>query len=152
MPVSADAVGRELPPVEATVERGRVRLFAQVIGETDPAFLDVDAARAAGHPDLPVPPTFLFGLELDQPDPYAYLTDLGIDLRHVLHGEQTFTYYQPVHAGETLTAQPRIADVYSKRGGAMQFVVKQTSVSRPDGTVVAELTSTIIVRDPEAAR
>lgn len=152
MPVPADAIGRELPPIEVTVERGRVRLFAQVIGETNPVFLDVDPARAADHPDLPVPPTFLFGLELDQPDPYSYLTDLGVDLRHVLHGEQAFTYYQAVHAGETLTAQPRIADVYSKRGGTMQFVVKQTSVSRPDGTVVAELTSTIIVRNPEAAR
>jgi hypothetical protein len=41
---------------------------------------------------------------------------------------------------------PRIADVYSKKGGALQFVVKETAVSHADGTVVAELHSTIVVR------
>ena len=34
--------------------------FAAAIGETDPVYTDLDAARAAGHRDLPVPPTFLF--------------------------------------------------------------------------------------------
>ncbi len=40
------------------MERGRLRMFAAAIGETDPIYTDVEAARAAGHPDLPVPPTF----------------------------------------------------------------------------------------------
>ncbi len=152
MPVSTDAVGRELPPIAAVVERGRVRRFAQVIGEVDPVFLDVDAARAAGHADLPVPPTFLFSLELDQPDPYSYVTELDVDLRNVLHGEQAFSYYAQIHAGDALTITAHIADVYSKRGGAMDFIVKESSFRRPDGQVVAQLTSTIIVRNPEAAR
>ena len=63
-----------------------------------------------------------------------------------------FTYYQPIHAGDTLIVQVRIADVYSKRGGAMDFIVKESSVSRPDGQVVAQLTSTIIIRTPEVPR
>lgn len=148
MPALNAAIGHQLPQLQVEVERGRVRLFARVIGETDPVYFDVDAARAAGHPDLPVPPTFLFALELEQPEPFGYLAELGVDLRQVLHGGQAFVYHQPAHAGETLTVQPRITDVYSRRGGAMTFIVKETSVSRADGTAVAALTSTIIVQNP----
>ena len=45
--------------------RGRLRFFAKAIGETDPVYTDDAAARDAGYPDLPAPPTFLFAAELD---------------------------------------------------------------------------------------
>ncbi|MPY78402.1 MAG: hypothetical protein GEV04_07875, partial [Actinophytocola sp.] len=52
-------------PIEADIERGRLRFFAKAIGQKDPIYSDVDAARRAGHPDLPVPPTFFFSMELE---------------------------------------------------------------------------------------
>ncbi|MPY85553.1 MAG: MaoC family dehydratase [Actinophytocola sp.] len=140
----------ELAPNTVKVERGRLRFFAKAIGETDPVYSDTDAAKRAGHSDLPVPPTFLFSMELESPDPFGYLADLGVDLRRVLHGEQSFTYHSMAHAGETLTLQPRIVDVLSKKGGAMEFLLKRTDITR-DGELVAEATSTIIVRNPEMA-
>lgn len=63
------ARAQKFEPGVVTVERGRLALFARVTGQTDPVYTDVAAARAAGHPDLPVPPTFIFGLELEAPDP-----------------------------------------------------------------------------------
>jgi N-terminal half of MaoC dehydratase len=142
------AIALRLPPITTDVERGRLRFFATAIGETDPIYSDVDAAHRAGHPDLPVPPTFLFGLELDAPDPFGYLAELGVDLRRLLHGEQSFTYHALAHAGDTLTLQPRIVDVYSKKGGAMEFLIKQTTVTRGD-TLLAEATTVLIVRNPQ---
>ncbi|MDO8773368.1 MAG: MaoC family dehydratase N-terminal domain-containing protein [Burkholderiaceae bacterium] len=47
------------------IERQRLRFFARAIGETDPVYTDVEAARAAGYADLPAPPTFLFSADLD---------------------------------------------------------------------------------------
>lgn len=135
-------------PIEVEVERGRLRFFAKSIGETDPAFTDRQAATAAGHRDLPVPPTFFFSLELESPDPFAYVSELGVDLRHVLHGEQTFEYLAMAYAGDTLVLQPRIVDVFSKKGGALEFVVKQTDVTRGD-ELVARSSSTLVVRNPE---
>ena len=44
--------GRTLAPVSVQVERGRIRFFAKSLGETDPIHFDIDAARAAGYPDL----------------------------------------------------------------------------------------------------
>ncbi|SBT54948.1 MaoC family dehydratase N-terminal domain-containing protein [Micromonospora narathiwatensis] len=152
MPVDPDqARALTFAPITVTVERGRLRSFANAIGQTDPVYVDLDAARQAGHPDLPVPPTFFFSLEMEGPDPWGYLAELGVDLRRVLHGEQSFTYHSMMHAGDTVALRTRIDDVYAKRGGALEFLVRRTDVIR-DGDLVAEATSVIVVRNPEVPR
>ena len=37
----------------------RLRFFAEATGQLDPVYTDVTVAMAAGHPALPLPPTFL---------------------------------------------------------------------------------------------
>lgn len=144
------ALALELPPLTFEVERGRLRSFARSIGETDAVYTDVEAARAIGHHDLPVPPTFFFSMTLETARPFGYLEALGVDVRHVLHGEQKFDYHEPAYAGDTLVLQDRIIDVFDKRGGAMEFVVKQTEVRR-DGDLIATATCVVVVRHPEVA-
>jgi hypothetical protein len=148
MNARAEAIGRSLPAVSALVERGRLRFFAQAIGEQSAVYTDVGAARAAGHKDLPAPPTFLFGLKLSGPDPLGWLAELGIDVRFVLHGTQRFDYHHLVFAGDEVVFSPRIADVYEKRGGALEFLEVETEVAR-GAQLVAVLTETIVVRHPE---
>lgn len=138
------------PEFSVVLERGRLRFFAHAIGETDPVFTDAKAARAAGHRDIPAPPTFLFGLGLEAPNPFGYLADLGIDLRRILHGEQQFDYYRVVCAGERITLRDTIVDTYSKRGGALDFLVKRTEFLAGTETVAVG-TTTIVVRHPEGA-
>ncbi|CAM3972934.1 MaoC family dehydratase N-terminal domain-containing protein [Tsukamurella ocularis] len=145
---AARAAALELPSLTVTVERGRLRFFARTIGETDPVYLDAEAARAAGHPDVLIPPTFLFSLGLESPDPFGYLDALEIDLGRVLHGEQSFDYHALAYAGDELRLDERITDVYAKRGGALEFVTKTTSVTRA-GEPIADLRSVIVVRNPE---
>lgn len=146
----AHAVGLATPPVEMTVERGRLRLFAQSTGETDPVYTDVDAARRAGFPDLLVPPTYLFGVELEGPEPTGWLDALGVDLRALLHGGQEFTYLAPVFAGDVVQARSTLVDTYEKKGGALKFLVRETEVTRT-GNVVARLRTTLVVRELAAA-
>ncbi|MEV0699639.1 MaoC family dehydratase N-terminal domain-containing protein [Saccharopolyspora sp. NPDC050389] len=149
--VSKDVIGTKIPSHAADIERGRLRFFAKAIGETDPVYADVDAAKAAGHPDLLVPPTFLFCLDGERTDGFSLIDLLGIDIRRVLHGEQEFSYHAPIHAGDRLTFAGEITDVYSKKGGALEFVVRTTEVTR-NGELVAELTNSLVVRNPEAAK
>ncbi|MGB8407837.1 MAG: MaoC family dehydratase N-terminal domain-containing protein [Mycobacterium sp.] len=139
MAVDTAAIGTELPATTLTVDAGRLRFFAKAIGDT------------ADH-HLRVPPTFLFSIELENPNPFGWADQLGIDLRFVLHGEQSFTYHSLAHAGDVLTATPRITDVYSKKGGALDFIVKETTVTRADGSLVAELKTVIVVRNPGAGK
>ena len=64
-------IGHTLPPYAVDVEKGRLKFFAKAIGQTDPVYSDEATAKAAGHPSLPVPPTFLFCMEMDSPNPGA---------------------------------------------------------------------------------
>ena len=148
MSVSPDVVGRELATITTTIERGRLRFFAEATGQTDPIYSDPDAAMAAGFPDLPVPPTFLFGLKLEQADPFEWIDELGIDMRFVLHGTQRFDYHAMAFAGDELQLSQRISEVYEKRGGALEFVTVEAEVTR-GGDAIATLAETLVVRHPE---
>lgn len=139
-------IGHELPPSILPIERTRVRFFARAIGAADPVHSDVDAARAAGYPDLLAPPTFIFAAELDSGAIDALLDALGIPLARLLHGEQGFTWHRPVCAGETVTVHSRITDIYAKKNGALEFVVKQSRAVDGNDALVAELRSVLVVR------
>jgi len=139
-------IGRELKPSTMTLERGRLRFFAQAIGEPDPVYTDLAAAQAAGYPDLPALPTFLFGAELDSGESMSLLGLLQIPLKKLLHGEQGFTYHRPACAGDTITVRPRIADIYEKKGGALEFVVKVAEARNQRDELVAELRTVIVCR------
>ena len=139
-------IGYRTQPFSAEVERGRLRLFAKAIGETDPVYSDEDAARAAGFRSLPVPPTFLFCLEMERPDPYDWFKALGIPLGKALHGGQLFTYRQIACAGDVLTFNSVVTDVYEKKGGALEFLVQHNDVTDQMGLPVAEFDRTVVIR------
>ena len=146
----AKALQYVFAPMSFDVERGRLRFFAKTIGLTDPIYSDVEAARRAGYRDLPVPPTFLgHSLELELADPMGWLAALGGDLTRTTHAEQAFNYHAMAFAGDHLVLQRRIVDVYTKKGGALEFVVKQTDVMRGTELLIESL-STIALRHPEA--
>ena len=140
-------IGHELPPFQVEVEKGRLRFFAKATGQDDPVYSDEAAARAAGHPGLPVPPTFLFCLEMESPNPAAVRELLAIDYRRLLHGEQGFTFHRLAHAGDTLTFRQRIEDIYDKKNGALEFVVRKTSVTNQRGEAVADLRCVSVIRN-----
>jgi acyl dehydratase len=146
MSLDRSVIGREFAPVSLLVTRSRLQNFAKATGQSDPIYTDVDSAKQAGHRDLPVPPTFVFGIELEAPNPFAFLEDLGVDLRTVLHGEQQFDYPQMACAGDELTASSRITDIYEKKGGLLEFIVKETTVTNQDGAHVAVMRSATVVQ------
>lgn len=140
-------IGHTMPKFSATVEKGRLRFFAKAIGQTDPVYTDEAAAQAAGHPGLPVPPTFLFCLEMESPDPAAIRNLLGLDYRRLLHGEQGFTYHRMAYAGDVLSFEQRIEDIYDKKGGALDFVLRKTRVTNQRGEHVADLRTVTVQRN-----
>ncbi len=72
---------------------------------------------------------------------------MGIRPSRVLHGEQSFIYHRMAYAGDTLRFESRIADIYEKKGGALDFVVRETRVSRHDGEHIADLRSVLVHRN-----
>ncbi|HEY2979118.1 MAG TPA: MaoC family dehydratase N-terminal domain-containing protein [Burkholderiaceae bacterium] len=139
-------IGHELPASVLPIERSRLQFFAKAIGETDPIYTDQAAARDAGYPDLPAPPTFLFAAELDSGASERLLADLQIPIAKLLHGEQSFSYHRPACAGDTVTVRSTVSDIYDKKNGALEFVVKTSRATNQQGELVAELRTVIVCR------
>ena len=140
-------IGAESELRHAEVEAGQLRLFALATGQTDPIYSDEEAARAAGYPAIPAPPTFPFSLMLIAPATKGSLVDMGVDIGRVLHGEQGFDYHKPIHAGDRIAIQTRTTDMYDKKGGALEFIVQETRFTNQNDELCAVARSVIVVRN-----
>lgn len=144
-------VGVVSEPRRVEIEKGFLKFFAKATGETDPIYFDEDAARAAGHRAIPVPPTYLFSLALAAPAKRGGVLDkengLGVDMARILHGEQSFTYHKPMYAGDALTLTTETIDIYAKKGGALEFIVQDTRAVNDAGELCMEMRMTTVVRN-----
>ncbi len=139
-------IGRVKKCFSVDVEKGHLKFFALAIDEKNKVYSDEEAAKAAGHPAIPAPPTFVFALSLRDPQPGSEFVDLGVDPAKVLHAAQHFDYMHPVYAGDTLTFRTEIVDIYEKKGGALEFFVNRITAANQDGKDVARMDCTCVVR------
>ncbi len=152
MPLNVELVGKAYPAPEAyEVGREKIRDFALAIGDPNPVYVDPVAARAAGHPDVIAPPTFLtvlgfrFAAEGPLVDPA-----LGLDYSLVVHGEQRFVAHRPVHAGDRLLCTTYLDDI--RAAGRNELLRARTEVRAEDDEPVATLVSTIVSRGTAPAK
>ena len=126
------------------VGREKVREYAHAVGETDPRYLDPEAARAAGFADVVAPP--MFAAVYCAPAIWPALIDpeIGLDFARMVHGAQEFTWAEPVVAGDEITTEAELEES-SERGGLQFFVFKTTSTNQR-GELVSEGRWTNIVR------
>lgn len=139
----------EFPPYEFTVERGKIREFARAIGDPNPLHHDVEAARAAGYPDLVAPLTFATCIDLwGGPDFEELARRLRMDPLRVLHGEQEYEYRGAICAGDTIRARSRIRREMERRGsrGVLRIVEVETTYTNQHGQDVLVGVATIIER------
>ncbi|MNG30561.1 hypothetical protein D3C84_1162000 [compost metagenome] len=94
-----------------------------------------------------MPPTFLMCLNSELSDLRETLATLNMDLGRILHAEQAFEYHRMAYAGDTLSFESRVVDIYEKKGGALQFAVNETRVTNQKGEHVADLRGTIVQRN-----
>ena len=140
-------VGKTYPPFTVEIEKGRLRLFAKAIGSANPVHIDEAAAAAAGFPALPAPPTFAFSLAMDAGQSFNVLEDMKIPLHKAVHGAQGSRYIKPILAGDAITGQQTVTKVYDKKGGALLFIEAEIRMTNQHGEHVADLSSTVIVRN-----
>ena len=75
------------------------------------------------------------------------LNDMGVNLQRILHGEQQFTYHAPMCAGDTITVESTFTDIYDKKNGALEFLVKDSVITNQHGTHVADMRCVVVVRN-----
>jgi len=140
-------VGKTYASFTVEVEKRWIRTFAEAIGADDPVYRDEAAASALGHPAIPAPPTFAFTLAMERAQPFLVLEDLAIDKRRTMHGEQSFVYQRPIHAGDVIRGAQKVVAIYDKKGGALTFIVTETTLTNQREEKVCELATTIVVRN-----
>lgn len=145
--IDKDYIGHRFAPFTTTVEKGRLRFFAKSIGETNPVYFNEDAAIAAGYRSILAPPTFVFSLKLEGDDALPILDLLKLDIARILHGSQSFEYFAPLVAGDTITIESQIANIFDKKGGALEFVDMASTFTNQDGVIVAKSIDTLVYRN-----
>ena len=126
------------------VGREKVREFAHAVGETDPRYLDPEAARAAGFADVVAPPMFAAVYSWRAMAPVVLDPEVGIDFSRMVHGAQEFTWHEPVVAGDEITTEASLEE-QAERGGLQFYVFKSVSKNQR-GELVCEGRWTNIVR------
>lgn len=143
--LNAALVGRSYPPTSAyVVGREKVREFATAIGDANPAYHDVDAARALGYADVVAPPTFAFVVAYAGSSQAAMDPELGLDYSRVVHGEQRFAYARPIVAGDALVATATIEAIRAVAGN--DILTTRVDLATEAGEHVVTTTTVIVAR------
>lgn len=146
--VNPNLEGKTYPPGRPyLVGREKIREFAEAVMASSPLSLDVEAAREAGYADVVAPPTF--AVVVAQREEYALLEDpeAAIDFQHLVHGDESFKYEQPIVAGDTITAQVTVKNVKSMRG--LTMLGTSTTLTNQRDEAVAEVEAGFVIREVE---
>ncbi|MGI9605468.1 MAG: FAS1-like dehydratase domain-containing protein [Acidimicrobiales bacterium] len=125
---------KPFPVHEFAVGRTEIARFARAIGETDPVHFNPEAAQAAGHPDVVAPPYFPYTIRMHaanlvdrsqlEPDGSSSEDVPPLATDRAMAGETSIEMGVAIHAGDTITLEKRIVDLYEKTGrsGVLVFV------------------------------
>ena len=134
----------QLDPVTVTAED--IKAFTEAVGDLNPLYLDVEAARQAGYPDVIAPPMFCMQMRGGRMLPEVPLPS-GLTS---LHAGQELDFYDEIVAGQTYTITARVAEVYEKTGrsGPMDIIVREAVITDTTGRTVVSVRERQIVRSP----
>ena len=144
--LSKEIIGSTLESFNMRIEREALQSFCAAIGETNPIYLDRDAAVAAGFRDTPIPPTFQTSFLFKG---YGYekfwetLRSFGIDTNRLLHTKQEYSYFEPVYPDDVITGKAEIIEV---RTGKLEMATLKTVYRNQEDKVCIEEILGIMIR------
>jgi acyl dehydratase len=120
-----------------------VRRFAQTVHDGHPWHHLPEAARARGAADLLAPPTLPFVLSLSA-------ATLPFPLEGLVHVEQSFTYHQPLLAGQEVVCRLALRNARSRGEGDRRtwLLTVEATGDTPEGEAVFRASSRLVHRPP----
>jgi acyl dehydratase len=139
--------GKQIAAFTFEVDRSKIRELCAAIGDPNPVFTDPEAAKKEGCADTPAPLTFATLITFcGCPGIWQRISEIGIDIKRLLHAKEEYEYLAPLYPGDKLDA---VISVEALRGGAMEMASFKTTCTR-GGEPVLTARMTIIV--PPAAQ
>jgi acyl dehydratase len=144
MAIKSELKGKQHSPFEYEVGREKIREYAWAVGETSHVYFERHAAQARGFRNVVAPPMFCVVYSARAMAPAILDPELGINLALMVHGSQEFEWEEPVVAGDVITTQVTVTDLYEKDG--KEFYVFGSESKNQDGKTTVKGTWTNIVR------
>ena len=143
----AKVLARKFPLTEHTITPRDCMLYALGVGVGDRpnAAEDLQFVYEDQPGGLKVFPAMVN--VICHPGPWVKEPELEIEWVKLLHGEQSFTYHHSACAGDTVTVQSCIDDIYDKKNGALEFLVKSSRATNQNNQLVAEMRTVLVVRN-----
>jgi acyl dehydratase len=141
--VPVEKIGKRYAPVTYAVGREKVREYAYAVGETNPLYLDVETARAAGYADVLAPPMFVVVYASVPFTTAMFDPELEIDFARLVHGGQEFRWEEAVVAGDEVTTTVTVKNM-AERAGLRFDTFESVSVNQLGETTCVGTWSTII--------
>jgi acyl dehydratase len=118
-------IGITSAQVVRKIEAGALIKFARATGQTDPLYIDEEAARAGPYGALVAPPTYLSTFGNDTLGHGLMEKDLPFDM--FLHTDDQVESRRPILAGDQIRAVARYADAYVRvgRNGPLLFQIAE---------------------------
>ncbi|WP_328820930.1 FAS1-like dehydratase domain-containing protein [Peribacillus faecalis] len=128
-----DLIGKKLETYTFTVEKSKIKELALAIGDLKEEYLNGEAIM----PTFPTVIDFWGG--------GASTSELlNLNVKKVLHGEQEYEYFGEIKAGDVITVNGIVENVYVK--AAMNFFILKKEFVNQNGETVLIARSTIIER------
>jgi acyl dehydratase len=143
MALDTALVGKTYDAHVFEVDADRIRQYAEAVHEENPVHHDADAAKEAGFRDVVAPPMFAVVYSAGAMGPPIFEA-IGEALPRMVHGGQEFVWGEPVVAGDTITTEATVKEIYEKDGKG--FYVFESVSKNQDGDEVVKATWTNIVR------
>ena len=143
MPVDTEKVGQSYDPAAVEITGEAIHNYADAVHEDNPVYHDAEAAKEAGFRDQVAPPMFAVVYSAPAMAPAIFDT-IGDALPRMVHGGQEFVWGEPVVAGDTITTQASVKEIYENDGKGF-YVFESVSKNQDDAETV-RATWTNIVR------
>lgn len=137
------------PGTPYEVTRLKIMEYAQAIGDPNPVYRDLDAARQAGYPEVIAPPTFAVVVALPASVAAVRVTVPGTGYPVIVHVEQRFEYARPIRAGDVLHAESAVIGIRELRGATL--VTTRTEIRAAGGEQICTAWATL-AKLPSAAK
>jgi acyl dehydratase len=160
---SAEPPREQLDPETRTftlpIDAVSVGRFAAATHDPDPAYLDDEAAKAAGHERAIAPPAFVPSmLDYAGGPPEASLRRDGVALDWfpsivspeavLMGGGQDIEFLSPIYVGDVVEVRRSLVEHHrrpSNRFGSLDLVVVESEITNQDGVLVMRILDTLVV-------
>ncbi len=142
--IDSKFIKKRYGPVKYVVGLEKIKEYAIATGDTNPLYLDEEAAKAGPNGGIVAPPMFAVVYTKDVMEQMLFDKELALNLAMLVHGEQQFDFYEPARPGDAVISEAQIFNIERKEDKDFVSVEVKSSVNhRP----ITRAVFTFLIRD-----